>query len=260
MEFEKLHRHEYFEIIWLMDGAGVHRIDLQDHFYEGSVLFALAPGQLHKLMSSRPLRGFVLRFLPSLFKNEQDFFDYVLDTCLFDKVTSCPVIKVPSNVEKVLRDIFSHLLLEFQQEEYDSTSIISSYVKIIIAQVNRLKRGYAEAPKINDPQYKLFREFKLALEKLYKQDHAVSGFASRLGVTPRILNAIVKKFTGKTAGNVIQERILLEAKRSLFHESKSIKEICFELGFEDPAYFTRFFKKYTGVAPQHFRDHEMQAV
>ena len=73
VEFEEDHRHEYFEIIWLKNGTGNHQIDLHDYVYSGSVMFLLAPGQIHKIEQRIPSEGYIIKFLPSIFKQEKDF-------------------------------------------------------------------------------------------------------------------------------------------------------------------------------------------
>ena len=260
-EFEENHKHEYFEIIWLKDGSGEHQIDLQSHPYHGSAMFILAPGQIHKIDQKKPSEGYVIKFLPSIFRRENDFYDYILDTCLFDHKSSCPVMNIPKNIQPIIEDLCLQLRKEFQEIAIDSENIISSYLKILITHINRIKRNKPDSQQIiNNPQYALFREFKIAVEKKYKEEHSVQFFAELLNTQTRPLNTVVRKFVELSAGEIIQERIVLEAQRSLYHETKSIKEICFELGFEDPAYFTRFFKKHTGLSPQAFKENKVLSL
>jgi len=257
-EFEENHRHEYFEIIWLKDGCGTHQIDLYEHSYRGSVLFILAPGQIHKIQQKEISEGYIVKFMPSVFSTEGDFFNFILDTCLFDSASSCPVIKIPKSLIKTFEELFLHLINEFNQFDIDSGQLFSSYLKILITHINRLKRKkVGEYLILNDPQYTLFREFKILIEKNFKKQHSVQYYSDFLSVQARALNTVSRKFTDKSAGEMIQERVILEAKRSLYHEAKTIKEICFELGFEDPAYFTRFFKKHTGFSPLQFKEQKM---
>lgn len=260
-EFEENHRHEYFEIIWLKNGEGSHQIDLYEHQYKGSVMFVLAPGQIHKIDQSIPSEGYVIKFLPSIFENENDFYNHILDTCLFDSVASCPVINVPDNTNTILDNLFQSLMEEFNNSEIDTETMISSYLKILVTHINRIKRQkVSQDVIINDPHYSLYREFKIAVEKNYKKEHSVNYYAELLSTQSRALNSVSRKYVDKSAGEVIKDRILLEAKRSLYHETKSIKELCFDLGFEDPAYFTRFFKKYLGVAPQYFKEQNVKTA
>ena len=246
---------EYFEIVWLINGKGVHKIDFKNHPYEGSVMLILSPGQIHVVKEERPSDGFVIRFLPSIFNLETEFFDFVLDTCLYESTTRCPMVKLSEFYQEIFRSIFFSLQKEFQEQGENTELIISSYLKILITHINRIKKqGIDSNILISDNQFILFRSFKVLIEKNYKKTHSVQGFASLLNVPARTLNSLTKKFANKTASELIQERVLLEAKRRLIHQPQSVKEICFNLGFEDPAYFTRFFKKHTGISPQYFKN------
>ncbi|MEQ8362864.1 MAG: helix-turn-helix domain-containing protein [Cyclobacteriaceae bacterium] len=257
LEFSSEHRHEYFEIIWIKSGKGLHHIDMVEHPYNGSVLFVLTPGQIHKIVEESESTGYVVKFLPSIFKHEGDFESYILDTCLFDNTSTCPVIPVPldGTMRSRLDNSFSQMVEEFHRPDLDSENILSAHLKILITYIHRMKRlKLGREVSISDAQYGLFRSFKVAIEKSFRKDHSVQFYASKLSTQARTLNKVSRKYAGKSASEMIQERLLLEAQRNLFHESKSVKEIGFDLGFDDPAYFTRFFKKHIGLAPQYFKE------
>jgi len=97
------------------------------------------------------------------------------------------------------------------------------------------------------------RRFKLLLEKNFIEKKAVGEYAAMIGITPGHLNDTVQKDTGKTASEIIHERIILEARRLLYHSEKSVKEIAYALNYDDPSYFVKFFKTHTGSTPEHFR-------
>jgi AraC-like DNA-binding protein len=253
-EFDEMHRHRYFEILFLLNGSGIHYIDLEQYTYQGPVVFILSPGQVHKIEQHNPSGGFIIRFLPTLFNNESEFFDYVLDTCLFDCVTLRPVITVPGNNSVILADLFTKLFEEYQAQQADADKLITSWLKIIITHINRIKRS-TQGPSISisDPHYALFRLYRIEVQKFFRKEHSIQFYANRLNTPARNLNTVCRKFSSKSAGEFIQERILLEAQRALYHNTQTVKEISFELGFDDPAYFTRFFKKHTGLSPQEYK-------
>ena len=92
------------------------------------------------------------------------------------------------------------------------------------------------------------------VEKNYRKFHQVSDYADLLGIASKTLTKKIKQYHHKTPSDVIKERLILEAKRDLYYTNKQVKEIAYDLGFEDPAYFNRFFKKEAGVAPNRFRE------
>ncbi|MEM6726816.1 MAG: AraC family transcriptional regulator, partial [Bacteroidota bacterium] len=99
----------------------------------------------------------------------------------------------------------------------------------------------------------MIRDFKDLLEQQYRNWHKVGNYAKEIVVTPKHLSSTIKQLTGKTAKEWIQERLTLEAKRLLLHTDLSVKEIAYELGFEEPIYLSAFFKKQAGVSPSAFR-------
>lgn len=255
-EFSSRHRHGYFEIIWIKSGTGVHQVDMQEFAYSGPAVFVLSPGQIHRIIEQSPTEGDVIKFQAAVFPSEKEFKQYVLDTCLFDNISACPVLTVPPASAAEIAGIFAALTAEYSEPVHDSGEVISSYLKILITRLNRIKRtGVDEHLIVNNPQYDLFRRFKVAVEQQYKKLHGVQEYADLLEVPARNLNAVSRKYADKSAGAIIQERLLLEARRSLYHDTLTIKEICYDLGFEDPGYFTRFFKKHTGIAPQLYKQH-----
>lgn len=253
-EFEEDHRHEYYEIVWLRKGRGVHRIDMKDYPYTGSVLFLLSPGQMHRIQPVEKADGYVVKFLPSLFNDTKDMEEYLLHNNLFDNIQAQPVIKVSSSAHTVFEDIAKKIETEFNTDEDDKEKILLSYLKILITHINRLKRSQANAETIQaDSQFHFFQQYKTAVEKNFRKEHGVQYYADMLHIQPRTLNSLSKKYTGKTAGEIIADRIVLEAKREMYYNRMSIKEIAYALGFDDPAYFTRFFKKQTGQAPHDYK-------
>lgn len=248
-------RSESFEVLFITQGTGSYEIDLFDHQFESPVVFALAPGQIRKLDLSGPSKGWLVRFHSSVFSYEKEFFDFVIDTCLFDAASMCPIINVPREFASILDDLFARMLEEQENGEQDSGIVISSYLRILVTHINRLKREkLAETIPLNDPSYVLFRNFRIELEKRFREEHSPSAFARTLGTDPKTLNAVSKRFAGSSAGRLIRDRLVLEARRSLLNDPVSVKELSYDLGFDDPAYFTRFFKKHTGEAPLHFRE------
>lgn len=253
-EFEEGHRQQYYEIVWLKNGSGVHVIDTFNYQYSGSILFMLSPGQLHQIHPIEKGDGYVIKFLPSLFSDNKDLDEYLIKTGLFDNIQSEPLIKLSSSIHSVLEDVIKKMEAEFNAEEDDKEKIMLAYLKILITHISRLKKiNTTKTAAALDVNFSLFQKYKVEVEKNFREIHSVQEFAKRLSTQARTLNSLAKKYTAKTAGNIIADRIVLEAKREIYYNTKTIKEIGYELGFSDPAYFTRFFKKQTGVSPQEFK-------
>ena len=253
-EFQENHRHNHYEIIWLKKGKGIHFIDGQKFDYSGSVLFLLSPGQVHKIEQEEKGEGFVIKFLPELFQNQKEIDEYLVDNLLFDAIDAFPVIPLTASQYKVFEDLFYQITVEFNTSEIGQQQILSSFLKILITNTTRLKHLQNTYNFTPDIGFELFRKYKIAIEKNFKSLHSVNEYAAILKTNTRHLNTIAKKYSNKTAGQIISDRIILEAKRYLYHNTLSIKEIAFELGYDDPAYFTRFFKNNLGISPQQYKD------
>ena len=107
-----------------------------------------------------------------------------------------------------------------------------------------------------DPQTRsevIISNFKFLLDEKFTAEKNPKYYAERLNISTAYLNECAKKATGNTVSHHIQERIMLEAKRLLFHSSKSVKEIAHDLGYEDYSYFSRLFSKLTGMTALTFR-------
>ena len=128
-------------------------------------------------------------------------------------------------------------------------------LKRLIIVITKLARSkYMPDQKLPDDRMDVFRKFNLLVEANFRSEHSVSYYAQRLSKSPKTLANVFALYNDKTPLQVIQERILIEAKRLLFYTNKSVKQITYELGFEDPAYFSNFFKRHTSLSPVEFRN------
>ncbi|WP_206155902.1 helix-turn-helix domain-containing protein [Chitinophaga fulva] len=248
------HRHTYYEILLLHNSKGTHNIDFNTYPFDGAVVFLLSPEQVHQL-DREATTGYSLKFDPSFFSSGNDPDSQLLGHFLFDNMQSYPVIPLePADLAR-LENLMSIAREEYDQTDEDITPILFSYIRVLLMEIMRIRRRQLSEPHLlpGQPQTQLL-QFKQLLHQHFHELHEVQDYASRLYVTPRQLNALTQKLTGKTAGTFIKERILLEAKRLLFLNELTVKEVGYQIGFDDPAYFTRFFKKNTGKSPQQFRE------
>ncbi|MES2279075.1 MAG: AraC family transcriptional regulator [Bacteroidota bacterium] len=178
-------------------------------------------------------------------------------SCVGFLFSSTDHLFVPLNVPaqqklQLLTDVF---IQEFSTSDNIQHDMLLMLLKRLIIYVTTLaKSGYAPTKKLQDERFHIIRKFNLLVEGHFKTEHSVSFYADRLFKSPKTLANLFAIFNQKTPSQIIQERIIIEAKRLLFYTDKSIKHITFELGFEDLAYFSSFFKKNTGVSPSDFRN------
>jgi len=152
---------------------------------------------------------------------------------------------------KLLLDVF---IEELNTRDNIQTDMLMMLLKRLIITITRLaKSKYIPDPKLQDQRLDVFRKFNLCVEANFRTEHSVNYYARLLNKSPKTLSNIFSLYNNKTPLQVIQERIIIEAKRLLYYTGKSVKQITYELGFEDPAYFSNFFKKHTSLSPLDFR-------
>ncbi|QEC75971.1 helix-turn-helix domain-containing protein [Mucilaginibacter ginsenosidivorax] len=153
---------------------------------------------------------------------------------------------------QLLSDVF---IEEFKTSDNIQSEMLLVLLKRLIMYVTRLARfGYVPAKKLQDERFHIIRKFNLLVEANFKTEHSVSFYAEQLCKAPKTLSNLFAIFNQKTPSQIIQDRIVVEARRLLCYTDRSIKHITFELGFEDVPYFSNFFKKNMGISPSDFRN------
>ena len=128
-------------------------------------------------------------------------------------------------------------------------------LKRLIIVITRLARSkFIPDQKLHDERLYIFRKFNLLLEANFRTEHSVNYYAGRLNKSPKTLSNLSALYNHKSPMQIIQDRIIIEAKRLLYYTDRSIKQITYELGFEDPAYFSNFFKRHVSLSPLEFRN------
>lgn len=247
------HRHDHFQIIWITKGKGRHMVDFVWYDVEDDMIFLLRPGQVHQLDCER--EGYFLYFTEQFyFTNKHDketLYDF---TTLFDNWHGYGPISTSGNTTDSLQGLIQLMITEKSCAPNCSRGIVKHYLNAFLLLIEREKKRNATEtmmPLTHDARVVQLRRL---IEQHYRTEHQVAFYASAFALTPKRLNEITKDTTSRTVTELLHDRIVLESKRSLAFSHKSVKEICYELGFEDPAYFSRFFKNNTGISPQDFRD------
>jgi AraC family transcriptional regulator, transcriptional activator of pobA len=240
------HRHDCFEIVWIVTGGGHLLIDLARTELTCNTIYSIAPGQVHLLQPDTSARGFVITFTNEFFAVEQENFDILRQCGLIHAYNQRPSVKVSSLLEEQLHYVVEQMMLEYKNYFISRSKILRGLLKIFLIYLTR----QLDQPSV-DVAYSrnadLVKKFMMLLERDYTSRRMVSDYADELSVSPNYLNEIVKRQSGYPASYHIQQRIALEAKRQAFYAVRSMKEVAADLGFDDIAYFSKFFKKVVGV-------------
>jgi AraC family transcriptional regulator, transcriptional activator of pobA len=200
--------------------------------------------------------GFVLSFSREFFFSDSSDTGLIDSLPFFDNPGVQPLLSVAGTA---LSGEIDQLLLKIQDEyasgREDSGDMLRSYLTALLIHARRIYIPHTEVGTSQLQRSELTRRFKKLVEEHFRQHKTVAAYAGMLNITAGHLSDTIQKDTGRTASEIIQQRVILEAKRLLFHSSKSVKEIAFELQYEDPSYFSRFFKTHAALTPEQFRSH-----
>ncbi len=259
-EPDRPHRHDYFTILLVEEARGKHVIDFREYDFFPHSLHFIHPGQVHQVITTARPVGWIINF-SRLFLVQNGIADQIIDDVyLFKKHGESPPLPVPDGQFNVYLDIVKQI------QHYDNLQLaykaeaLGALLKLLLIQSN----NHCTLNKEKDLQSieagnHLVRKFKQLIEIHFKEFHKVSDYADMLSVTSDYLNKSVKSLTGKSAKEYILGRIILEAKRVLLFTEQTNKELAYNLGFEEPAHFSNFFKRYSGISPIDFRNSTRQS-
>lgn len=240
------HKHNFYEILWITKGKSKHTIDYKSYEIEANMFFFISPGQLHLFEEWQDIEGFCIVFTEAfclqIFQNKNILFELTY----LDNLYENPFIKINEEDKLKLKVIIDLLIKERTNETIQALLFV--LLKHIQSQF--LEKGNSQNSK---HQIVIFKQFKNLIDENYTKNWALTQYANQLNVTLHHLNTIVKSVCNKTTSEVINERIVLEAKQLLQFSDKNISEIGYKLGFEDSSYFARYFKKHTASSPLEFR-------
>lgn len=246
-----LHRHGYYHLLWIANARGQHLLDFETLQVIPQSVFFIAPGQMHAWNSAIPPIGYVLNFSAEFFLQ---MYPRPEDIPFFDVANAHPALYLSAQQHGELLPLLQSIEQEFNGGAAWRNDAIRAMTLLLLTRLRRLQPERAAADPDTSPRhYGLARRFKLLVEQHYLEAMPVRDFAAALRVTERRLNEAVRQATGKTASALIQERILLEAKRLLTQSGLGVSEVCYRLNFDDPAYFSRFFRKHTACSPLEFK-------
>lgn len=240
-----------YSIFWITEGKGTYHIDFKQYDFNGNIIFFLSPGQVFSVASEAIKKAYKLSFKQDFYCVETHDKAIACNGLLFNNIYETPFVTPNDNQTKKLEFIIQTIAEEISIVSTAQYDMLQSLLKQFIIASVRIKN---ETPPTNDnTETKLFKDFSVLVEKYHRQFHSVTNYAERLGVSPKSLAKHFQKIGTQTPSDLIKEKLLLEAKRALRYTDTTVKEIAYELGFNDPAYFSRFFTKAAQKTPLQFR-------
>lgn len=245
------HRHHFFQLVLFTEGGGEHSIDFQRFDAVKHQLYCMMPGQVHTWDFGPRTDGFVVNFNEPFITPICQDTRFLYDLPMFDgqwnvhQLTETAYHEIEASMRGMLHE-YTHY-----EGKFKSDLMRSMLVQLLIYVARNIG---ADAPDgVSQRHLATLGEFKKQIELRYRTLRLPKDYAELLHITPNHLNTVCNATVGKSAGELIRDRVLLEAKRQLVQRNLSVSEIGYALDFKDNAYFSRFFKKYTGATPEEFR-------
>lgn len=261
IETQQSHVHNFYEIIWFTEGEGVHTVDFREYPVRPGTLFFVAPGQVHSFGEHyEGQRGYVLKVCADLMGESCGEALDILRYRLFD-VDTVPYRRIDEAAAERLERIVAQLSeenalgLAVGHKDY-----LRALVRMLVISIERACEDCtgAFAPRTTTAQA-TFLAFRRLLDKEHRRLHSVKEYAAELGVSTKTLTNHIAECSPHSPLEIINARLVLEGKRMLRYSNLMVKEIAFDLGFDDPSYFVKFFKRQTGQLPADFRNSAQQS-
>lgn len=248
------HRHNYYTVLWSQNNSGKHIIDYKEYEMLTNDIFFVTPGQVHQVLHNHKPKAVVILFTCQFMEKNYINYDFISNLNLFTEVEDSPPIRIDAKSSKKLQLITNQMFDAFSENDEFRFDTIGAYLKLFLIECNKFAPGLkSDNTQTIQSSKSIIRKFKETLEKNFTSTHKVNDYAEQLNISPDYLNTIVKSSIGKTAKELIQQRIILEAKRFGLHSNLSAKEISYKLGYDEPSNFSRFFKKHEGISFADFR-------
>jgi AraC-like DNA-binding protein len=252
------HLHDFYSIFWIESGEAIHATEFVEYSLKSDTILFVPPGLKHRMYIDESVGGTIILFNEDFIRYNRKEHTPLTEYRLFNNPDFKSLITVlPENREK-LTGITKMIFDEIKNSDEYSQDIVLNLLHLFLLESRRIFDQQYQTPKQLAPDSTpdtTIIKFKQLIEENYMTQKNVAPYAEMLNINPSCLNELAKRTTGITAGELIRNRVIDETKKLLYSSSMSGKEIAYELGFDDPAYFSRFFRKYTGSTLKEFREH-----
>jgi AraC family transcriptional activator of pobA len=246
------HRDSFYNIFWYQKGSATHFVDFKPIKVKHNSILFVDKNRVQMLDPKSGYDGKFLLFTDSFFDKQQDNGKYLRNNILFNDLLEEPLLSISNNSPII--SVFHEIELELSRPndtvQYQLLhNLLHNF--LLLAERERRKSGFIEIKKGEELDYTIL--FKNLLEDKFKTIKSVAAFAGLMAVSEKKLNKATATTLGKSPKELIDERVVLEAKRMLAHTHNSIKEIGFDLGFDEPTNFIKYFRKHEAKTPIEFR-------
>lgn len=245
-------RKDFFEIVWLQEETPLHLVSAEEPAVRGDWIYLIPPYRVHQLKKAGK-NGILLSFKRDFLDEEEK--EFYLDLFkIFNIQGEFSFLPLAAENVEELRPVYQLLAAEYESQPV-SDQIVKALLRVFLLKLIRIKELVFTTQSVNQ---KRVYQFMVLLEENYELERNADFYAGQIGISTKRLNQHLKEKLDKTAMQLIHDRIILEAKRKIMHSEHSLKEIAYLLGFSDRPYFSRFFRKQTGLSPEEFKKQAVQ--
>jgi len=246
------HKHTFYHLVFFTEGTGSQTIDFQRFEVKPYQIYFMVPGQVHNWAFEGNVEGYVVNFSHQFFQSFLLNPDYLEQFPFFSGNANEAVINIEERLRIKIISLFEKLLIETSENQRTALDMI----KLLLLELFILIGRTTITPQLKQASpynLTLLKNFKNLIEKNYINNRLPKDYAELLYITPNHLNALCNDLLDMSAGEIIRNRVVLEAKRLLVNPQLGISEVANHLNFADNSYFTKFFKKHAGITPEEFR-------
>ncbi|WP_418264091.1 helix-turn-helix domain-containing protein [Flavobacterium faecale] len=241
---------ESLSVIWCQEVLEIN-VDGTDYLFPKHTIVFLT--EYHKVNVIKVVKARMVRFNRAFYCISNHDIEVGCKGILFFGASQFPKIMIPQNEIEKFDILWKMFAIEMESKDDLQNEMLQMMLKRLLILCTRIFKEQTELINFDKNQLDIIRDYNYLVECHFKTKHQVAEYAELLNKSPKTLSNYFKKYNEKPPLQIIQERIMLEARRLLRYSDKSIKEIAYEIGYEDIQAFSKFFKKSEGVSPSDYK-------